>query len=102
MHIRDIQDDAQNLGRKHNWTDRDPSQRFRYLISELGELSRELLRLEWGEEDLEQVKRHIAYEMYDIVWNVCDLANQLDIDLEQHFSAKRQYNQERSWPKRAG
>ena len=99
MRIREIQDDALKLCKKHDWSDRNPSQRFRYLISEVGELSRELLRLEWEGEELDNVKRNIAHEMYDIVWNLCDLANQLDIDLEPHFEDKKQHNSARSWTK---
>jgi NTP pyrophosphatase (non-canonical NTP hydrolase) len=97
MRIRDIQEDALRLCAKHNWPDRNPSQRFRYLISEVGELADELLKLEWEGEDPARVKQNIGHEMYDIVWNLCDLANQLDIDLEAAFEVKKQQNQQRTW-----
>ena len=99
MHITEIQQTAVTMCQKHNWTDHNPSQRFRYLISEVGELSQELTRLEWNPtaQDLEEIKRNIGHEIYDIVWNLCDLANQLEIDLEQAFAEKQAINAERIW-----
>lgn len=35
--------------------------------------------------------------MYDVIWNVFDLANQLDIDLETSFQEKIKINQLREW-----
>jgi NTP pyrophosphatase (non-canonical NTP hydrolase) len=99
MHIKEIQNNAQALCQKQGWTDRNPSQRFRYLVSEVGELSKELTRLEWNPAvtDLATIKRNIGHEMYDIVWNLCDLANQLEIDLERAFAEKQAINGERRW-----
>lgn len=99
MHIHEIQQDALDLCQRHNWPDRNPSQRFRFLISEIGELSKELLRLEWepSAEELATIKGNIGHEIYDIVWNLCDLANQLEIDLETAFQEKRAINEKRQW-----
>lgn len=98
MTIRDIQNDAQALCDKHAFPDRSPAQRFRYLITEVGELSRELVRLEHHSDDHAEAKRNIGLEIYDIVWNLCDLANQLDIDLETAFAEKSRDNETRVWP----
>lgn len=99
MTIQEIQDNAQALCQKQGWTDHNPSQRFRYLISEVGELSQELTRLEWNpaKTDTDDIKRNIGHEIYDIVWNLCDLANQLEIDLETAFAEKQAINAERRW-----
>ncbi len=99
MTIQEIQNNARSLCEQQGWTDRNPSQRFRYLISEVGELSKELTRLEWNpaETDLSEIKRNIGHEIYDIVWNLCDLANQLEIDLENAFAEKQGINAERHW-----
>jgi NTP pyrophosphatase (non-canonical NTP hydrolase) len=99
MHIHEIQQDALDLCRRHNWRDRNPNQRFRFLISEVGELTKELLRLEWEPtaEEVAEIKRNIGHEIYDIVWNLCDLANQLEVDLERAFQEKRTINEERRW-----
>ena len=99
MRIRTIQDNARALCVQQGWTDHNPSQRFRYLISEVGELSKELTRLEWNptEADEDEIKRNIGHEIYDVVWNLCDLANQLEIDLETAFAEKQAINERRRW-----
>jgi NTP pyrophosphatase (non-canonical NTP hydrolase) len=40
--------------------------------------------------------------MYDVVWNVCDLANSLGVDLETSFTKKEAVNKERAWPRSNG
>ena len=99
MQIQEIHDNAHALCEKQGWTDHNPSQRFRYLISEVGELSKELTRLEWNPSSTEitEIKRNIGHEMYDIVWNLCELANQLEIDLERAFAEKQAINARRHW-----
>ena len=97
MTIREIQVNAKRLCERQGWKDRSPDQRFRYLISEVGELSRELLRLEWDSDNHNEAKQNISHEMYDIVWNICDLANQLDIDLETAFAEKAKVSETRVW-----
>ena len=97
MHISEIQEQAQELAQKHGWQDSNIDQRFHHLISEVGELSQELLRYASPEEAKKDVDRAVGYEIYDIVWNLCELANQLDIDLEQFFLEKIEINCERSW-----
>lgn len=99
MQIQEIQDNARALCEKQGWTDHNPSQRFRYLISEVGELSQELTRLEWNpaNAEIDEIKHNIGHEIYDIVWNLCDLANQLEIDLASAFAEKQAINAERRW-----
>ena len=100
MQIQDIQDNARVLCQQQGWTDHNPSQRFRYLISEVGELAKELTRLEWNPTNTEvaEIKRAIGHEIYDIVWNLCELANQLEIDLDTAFTEKLAINAGRRWP----
>jgi NTP pyrophosphatase (non-canonical NTP hydrolase) len=95
--ISDIQKEAKDLVGSQNWYDRSVDQRFRYLVSEVGELSRELLRLNWKNQDSVEVKENIGAEMYDIIWNLCDLANLLEIDLEEACQKKQAYNKTRGW-----
>lgn len=99
MQIQDIQENARSLCEQQGWTDHNPGQRFRYLISEVGELSQELTRLEWNPTatDVDEIKRNIGHEIYDIVWNLCELANQLEIDLESAFAEKQAINARRHW-----
>lgn len=97
MHISEIQKQAHELAQKHGWQKNNVDQRFRHLISEVGELSRELLRYASPDAPKKEVDRAVGHEIYDIVWNLCELANQLDIDLEPYFLEKIEINHQRSW-----
>ncbi|EJQ94913.1 hypothetical protein II1_02454 [Bacillus cereus MC118] len=35
--------------------------------------------------------------MFDLIWNVCDLANKLEIDLDEAFQEKMEINRDRVW-----
>ena len=97
MKIRDIQNHADDLCRKNGWEDRSIDQRFRYLISELGELSNELIKLNQPNRDLTELKKNIGHEMFDVIWNICDLANLLEIDLEKCAEEKKDLNNQRKF-----
>ena len=64
-------------------------QRVMFLITEVGEVAREVLRLSRAADqaNADEVKADLGMEMYDLIWNICDLANMLDIDLETAFAA---------------
>ncbi|UQZ32674.1 pyrophosphatase [Paenibacillus sp. PK3_47] len=70
-------------------------QRMLYLMTEVGELSKEVLSVSFHP-DAEK-KENLGYEMYDVVWNIFDLANKLGIDLDQAFRRKREINDNRTW-----
>ncbi len=70
-------------------------QRMLYLMTEVGELAKEVLSVSFHP-DAER-KANLGYEMYDVVWNIFDLANKLDIDLEKAFSEKKGINDLRNW-----
>lgn len=96
MKISDIQNTARSLSKKHGWNN-NPQQRFIRLIGEIGELADEVVAYhESGRENADK-KKSVAFEIYDVVWNLCDLANQLDIDLEPLFEEKKRVNDLRSW-----
>jgi NTP pyrophosphatase (non-canonical NTP hydrolase) len=97
MKISDIQNYAEDLCRKNGWLDRTPDQRFRYLISEIGELSNDLIKLNQSDNASEDLKRKIGHEMYDVIWNICDLANLLKIDLEKLSIEKNHLNNQREF-----
>lgn len=63
-----------------------------YLMAELGELTEAVLR-----RNDDNIKREIDLEMFDVIWNVCDLANKLEIDLEEAFQEKMEINRDRVW-----
>lgn len=70
-------------------------QRMLYLMTEVGELAKEVLSVSFHP-DAER-KANLGYEMYDVVWNIFDLANKLDIDLEKAFSEKKRISDLRNW-----
>ncbi|MBO1002167.1 MazG nucleotide pyrophosphohydrolase domain-containing protein [Pseudogracilibacillus auburnensis] len=72
--------------------------RVMYLISEIGELTDDLLEIKGATtEKQEVIKRNIGHEMFDVTWNIFDLANKLDIDLEAAFKEKMNINENREW-----
>jgi NTP pyrophosphatase (non-canonical NTP hydrolase) len=97
MKISEIQKHAEDLCTKNGWLDRTPDQRFRYLISEIGELSNDLIKLNQPDQNLGELKRKIGHEMYDVIWNICDLANLLEIDLEKFSIEKNHLNNRRKF-----
>ncbi|MCW9130293.1 pyrophosphatase [Bacillus paramycoides] len=66
--------------------------RTMYLMAELGELTEAVLR-----RNDDNIKREIGLEMFDVIWNICDLANKLEIDLEEAFQEKMEINRDRVW-----
>ena len=70
-------------------------QRMLYLMTEVGELAKEVLSVSFHPDM--KTKENLGHEMYDVVWNVFDLANKLNIDLEKAFITKMEINDKRSW-----
>ena len=98
--IRQIQDQARELKRANGWQSTSPEKRMLYLASEVGELSREVIRLlDSNEPDSakDEARANLGLEIYDCVWNLCDLANLLEINLEAAFEQKAALNRERHW-----
>lgn len=42
-------------------------------------------------------RENLALEMYDVIWNLFDLANMVGIDLETAFAKKIETNRSRKW-----
>ena len=74
-------------------------QRMLFLLTEVGEVAREVLRLSRSADqaNADAIKADLGMEMYDVIWNICDLANMLSIDLEASFAAKIEINKTRKW-----
>ncbi len=77
------------------------------LIEETGELSRHITRI-YGEQSyrepaptIDQQKELLADEMADVLWVLCSLANQTEINLteamEKNFEKKTKRDAERHW-----
>jgi NTP pyrophosphatase (non-canonical NTP hydrolase) len=95
--IKELQEHAKELAQvlPENTTE----QRMLFLLTEVGEVAREVLRLSRAADQAsaDAIKTDLGMEMYDVIWNVCDLANLLGIDLEAAFAAKIEFNKTRKW-----
>jgi len=73
-----------------------------FLVTEVGEVVQETLRLtealgKQPEADLQRIRDNLGMEIYDVVWNLCDLANLAGIDLDAAFAMKAAINRSREW-----
>ena len=102
MQIKDIQDQVKQLREEQGWQDTSLEHRIVFLVSEVGELAKDVIRLAGtrGDENIEPVKENIGLEIYDIVWNLSDLANLIGVDLEEAFQKKSELNKSRNWRER--
>lgn len=81
-------------------------QRLAYLTSEVGEVAGEVLKLsrdgngdvgKMSAGEVAAVKERLGMEIYDVVWNLLDLAEMADVDLEAAFARKAELNEAREW-----
>ena len=81
-------------------------QRLAYLTSEVGEVAREVLRLSrdgngdvgtMAAEEVASVRENLGMEIYDVLWNLLDLADLAGVDLEAASERKAQKNEGREW-----
>ena len=95
MAIKELQERAKELAQTLPEVTVD--QRMMFLMTEVGEVAREVLKLSGVGKDADEVKERLGMELYDVVWNICDLANMLGIDLEKSFAMKTEINRQRDW-----
>ncbi len=82
-------------------------QRLAYLTSAVGEVAEEVLRLSRNgnadvgtmdaKEGVEATRQRLGEEIYDVVWNLLDLADLAGVDLEGAFEKKARRNEGREW-----
>jgi NTP pyrophosphatase (non-canonical NTP hydrolase) len=97
--IRDVQDQAIALRTAQGWPENTLEQQTLYLVTEVGEVAREVLNFAQlaAKPDADDAKERLGLELYDVVWNVCDIANRLGIDLDDAFQRKAALNSTRTW-----
>ncbi|MBY0598498.1 MazG nucleotide pyrophosphohydrolase domain-containing protein [Bacillus bingmayongensis] len=93
MKLSEFQQYVSNFSKEKGFDDTTIEKSTMYLMVELGELTEAVLK---RNED-KNAKREIGLEMFDVIWNVCDLANKLEIDLEKSFQEKMEINRDREW-----
>ena len=101
MTIGDIQQQAKDLPARQGWANTTIAERVTFLIGEIQELAEEALLPAAQDSPVDQAatRERLSLEMYDVVWNLCDLANITGVDLETAFAAKHAINARRTWPK---
>ena len=81
-------------------------QRLAYLTSEVGEVARGVLRLSrdgngdvgtMSAEEAASARESLGMEIYDVLWNLLDLADLAGVDLEDAFEKKARRNEGREW-----
>lgn len=99
MNIKDIQEEVKQLREVQGWQDTSLEHRIVVLVSEVGELAKDVLRLAGmrGDENIDPVKENIGSEISDIVWNLSDVANLIGVDLEEAFQKKSEHNRSKNW-----
>ena len=72
-----------------------------FLATEFGEVQKEFLKLAglYGLSAAATAKPLLAKELCDLIWNICDLANMLDLDLGQAMTELLHNNKTRTWEK---
>jgi len=94
VHMKKFQHDASNFARKYG-LDAPVMARYVDLVSEVGELGKELLLGSgYGKEEL-KITDDTAKEMGDVVFSLTMLANELDLDLEECFVVAMEKYKER-------
>jgi NTP pyrophosphatase (non-canonical NTP hydrolase) len=95
--VRDLQEQARQLKDAQGFHV-SLEQRLSYSMVEVGELAEEVLKLSGvkGDEG-DQAKETLGLEIYDVVWNLFDLADLAGVDLEEAFARKVAFNRDRTW-----
>jgi NTP pyrophosphatase (non-canonical NTP hydrolase)/predicted enzyme related to lactoylglutathione lyase len=94
--LRQVLADVQQLKAAHGWRS-GPQRRMAYLLGEVIELAEEVLQLGTASSGAEGDRQRIGREIYDVLWNACDLAQLAGIDLPAAAADKRQFNASRVW-----
>jgi len=94
--LRNIMADVEHLVARHRW-ETTPQKRVAFLLRETIELAEEVLQLpDAGPCDAAHQQR-IGREIYDVLWNTCDLARLTGVDLLEAAADKRNVNERRTW-----
>ncbi len=103
MTLDEICENARHLSTAQGWDQDDPSTRMLHLMSEVGEVADAVRALRSaGPDDVEDTRAALGLELFDVIWNLCALANATGVDLTQAAAAKMRINAARTWPQKPG
>jgi len=81
-----LQEEVASYDEKYGWTNDAESHITLHMAEELGEISRNILRLEGYKKEQFQ-KKELAEEIIDLLYLTVKLANKAEIDLEKEWTA---------------
>lgn len=101
MDLKTVQEYTQSQSNMHKWGEQDISIRLAYLHSEVKEATNEILGIELAthKKELIETKEKLGLELFDIIWNVADIANRYGVDLTASAEQKMLINTNRSFSK---
>jgi NTP pyrophosphatase (non-canonical NTP hydrolase) len=102
MTLDEICQNVRTLSDRHGWDQDDPAHRMLAVTAEVGEVADAVLAVQRAADGgvsgrLDAAKRAVGYEIYDAIWNLCALANALDVDLTTAAHEKAETNAARTW-----
>lgn len=102
MQISEIQEHVAELTDLHGWHETSLEQGVMLLVTEVGEVTKDVLSLLRAQKRLDeaainQIKENLGMEIFDVMWNLFNLANLAGIDLETAFTEKIRINRGRTW-----
>lgn len=102
MDLKQVQEYVQFLTNKENWQGETISTRLHYLKSEVLEATQEIaaISLAKTEEEKEEHLNNLGLELFDILWNVAEIANRYNIDLNDSAKQKIEINANRDFSKK--
>ena len=98
--LPDYQQYTRDMIVERGFTDTTIPELFMYLSEETGELAKAARQSTHMHCDDNSEKMEVAHEIADVFGYILDIANHLDIDLEQAFRDKEVINNGRAWKKK--
>jgi NTP pyrophosphatase (non-canonical NTP hydrolase) len=100
--LADIFAHVEELMAAQGWKPDTPERQLAFLISEVGEVAREVLLLSGGHApantpEAEAIRERLGMELFDVIWNACALATLTGVDLETCSARKIAMNRNRTW-----
>lgn len=99
MHLKQIQEYAEKLSKQEGWDKETLETRIAYLKSELDEALQEIAKHSSTNCTLvrQEAIKNLGFELYDVIWNVAEIANRFNIDLDVSAEQKMGINSNRTF-----
>ena len=99
MRLQEICEDVRRLSSDNGWDQADAKARMLHVTAEVGEVADALITLQAASADrVDAARKALGDEIFDVIWNLCALADATGINIEQAARAKMAANAGRQWP----